>query len=531
MQELLTAAQMREVEQGAIRSGRVTGLELMEHAGRGVVTAILEKWPALDRRGASPSRSPGYFQPDEGAPLRAVVLCGPGNNGGDGFVIARLLRELGWEVDLFLYGDPDRLPPDARANYVVVQEQIKVQDWALFRPGDGASCDLYVDAVFGAGLSRAPGAKVMRPLADLAKAARSGARVVCVDAPTGLCMDSGRALSAEFGAVRGDLTVTFHRMRPGQFLADGPEYCGDLRVVDIGLEGDSTEATSLLDQMALPELDKAGFGHKYAHGHALVLSGGEAQTGAARLAARAALRIGAGLVTVAAPGAALGEVASQVTAIMVRRVEGPKDLADALGDQRLNALCLGPGLGLERARDLVPVALASGRPVVLDADALSAFAGDQDALLGRLHDACVLTPHGGEFARLFPDIAAKLDEAPVAGPANSRVDAVKEAARRAGCIVLFKGPDTVIAGPDGRCSINAASYDRAVPWLATAGAGDVLAGLIAGLLARGYDPMRSAEAGAWLHVECARAFGAGLIAEDISEQVPGVLNALRKSAN
>ena len=530
MRELLTAAQMREVEQGAIRSGRVTGLELMERAGRGVVAAILDRWPVLDRRGASPSRSPGYFRPDEGDPLRAVVLCGPGNNGGDGFVIARVLRELGWEVDLFLYGDPDRLPPDARANYETVQGEIKVQDWALFRPGEGAPCDLYVDAVFGAGLSRAPGADVMRPLVKLADAAGQGGRVVCVDAPTGLCMDSGRALSVDFGAVRGDLTVTFHRKRPGQFLQDGPAYCGDLRVVDIGLEGDGAGAVSLLGRAALPDLGKTGFGHKYSHGHALVVSGGEAQTGAARLAARAALRVGAGLVTVGAPGAALGEVASQVTAIMVRRVGGPEELAETLEDQRLNALCLGPGLGVRRARDLVPVALASGRPAVLDADALSAFAEDQSALFDRLHGACVLTPHGGEFARLFPDIAARLADTPVTGPAYSRVDAAREAARRAGCVVLFKGPDTVIAGPDGRCSINAASYDRAVPWLATAGAGDVLAGLITGLLARGYDPMRSAEAGAWLHVESARVFGAGLIAEDISEQVPGVLNALRTPA-
>jgi len=211
---------------------------------------------------------------------------------------------------------------------------------------------------------------------------------------------------------------------------------------------------------------------------------------------------------------------------MLRAVAGPDGLATLLEDTRIAALCLGPGLGQDRARALVPVALAAGRAMVLDADALTAFADDPAALFARFHDRCVLTPHGGEFARLFPDLAARLAEPATTGPAFSKLDAARLAAARAGCVVLFKGPDTVIAHPGGRAAINAAHYDRAAPWLATAGSGDVLAGFIAGLLARGFGPMDAAETAAWLHVEAARAFGPGLIAEDLPEVLPGVLRRL-----
>ncbi|RKF13967.1 NAD(P)H-hydrate dehydratase [Roseovarius spongiae] len=269
--------------------------------------------------------------------------------------------------------------------------------------------------------------------------------------------------------------------------------------------------------------------HKFDHGHALVLSGGPGQTGAARLAARGALRIGAGLVTLGVPHSAQMEVASQTTALMLTPIDDADGLRSVLEDDRINALCLGPGMGVKRAAEALEVLLGEGgvkpRPTTLDADALTALAGDA-ALFGALHDRCVLTPHGGEFARLFPDIAKRLREEPMSGPAHSKVDATREAAKRAGCTVLFKGPDTVIAAPDGRCAINAAQYDRAAPWLATAGAGDVLAGFIAGLLARGFAPMQAAQAAAWLHVECARSFGPGLIAEDLPEELPRVFRAL-----
>ena len=198
----------------------------------------------------------------------------------------------------------------------------------------------------------------------------------------------------------------------------------------------------------------------------------------------------------------------------------------ALADDRINALCLGPALGLARARPLVQAALSAKRATVLDADALTAFADDPDALFEMTHENCVLTPHRGEFARLFPDIAAKLKASLTKGTAYSKVDATREAAKRAGCVVLFKGSDTVIASPDGRCSINSAAYEREAPWLASAGSGDVLAGFITGMLARGCSPMAAAEAGAWLHVECALKFGAGLVAEDLPEQLPAVFRDL-----
>lgn len=278
--------------------------------------------------------------------------------------------------------------------------------------------------------------------------------------------------------------------------------------------------------------------HKYAHGHALILSGDSGHGGAARLAARGALRIGAGLVTLGCPPAALIENAAQLTAIMLMRIADSVALAQVMQDARINALCLGPGAGVTRAKEMLAVVfggavrgleagcVASTHPtlgVVLDADALTALA-EEPALCAMLHARCVLTPHGGEFARLFPDIAGRLDD--MAGRGFSRVDACREAAARVGCVVLLKGAETVIAAPDGRCSVNVAHHGRAAPWLATAGAGDVLAGFICGLLARGFAPYAAAETAAWLHVECARSFGPGLIAEDLPEELPKVLRAL-----
>jgi hydroxyethylthiazole kinase-like uncharacterized protein yjeF len=249
------------------------------------------------------------------------------------------------------------------------------------------------------------------------------------------------------------------------------------------------------------------------------------------------------VVTVGCPPDAIPENAARLDAVMLRPVADADALARLLEDRRITALCLGPGLGTgEREAALVAAALgrvgnlpadigAGGQiahptsSVVLDADALTILS-DRPALFAALHDRCVLTPHAGEFARLFPDIAARLSEPPTSGPAYSKVDATREAAARAGCVVLFKGPDTVIADPSGQCSINAAHYDRAAPWLATAGSGDVLAGFITGLLARGFPPLRAAETAAWLHVEAARSFGPGLIAEDLPEELPKVFRAL-----
>ncbi len=528
MTELLTAAQMRAIEAAAIASGEVTGLELMERAGRGVVEAIFEEWPELAKTSH-----------------RAVVLCGPGNNGGDGFVVARLLKDWGWEVEVFLYGTPEGMPADARVNY---ERWVELGEVGALKEGSDETApgwevgleiaDLVIDALFGIGISR--------PLPKLPPVRRFMARafgnnylgtiddwlpaVVSIDIPSGVCANSGKHLRT-MPVVRNrdcfaNLTVTFHSPKFGHCIGEGPSACGKLVVKDIGL---SWPVESWVTLISSPENTAKIAGHKYSHGHALILSGPPGHGGAARLAARGALRIGAGLVTVACPPEAMPENAARLDAVMLRVVADGAGLGEVLADKRINALCLGPGLGLDaQAVGFVAAALdgrGTTRPTVLDADALTILSQNAD-LFTALHPNCILTPHAGEFARMFPDIAAKLDAPATKGPAYSKVDATRDAAKRAGCVVLFKGPDTAIADPSGRCSINSAHYDRAAPWLATAGSGDVLAGFITGLLARGFAPMQAAETAAWLHVECARSFGPGLIAEDLPEELPKVFRAL-----
>lgn len=547
MTELLTAAQMRAIEAAAIASGEVTGLELMERAGRGVVEAIWEEWPELKA---------GSF--------RAVVLCGPGNNGGDGFVVARLLKEWGWTVEVFASGPS--IGPDAktmRAGWHGPVHGLEALDWTSLQDRP-----LVIDAFFGTGLSRPIDPRIWGAL----ETAQSNCRVVAIDIPSGICADSGRYLAeGEASPWPADLTVTFGYGKRGHHLDAGGRLSSRLRVVKIGVEDHlfrqlRASPVEFVESTGAPgpAYAKKTEGHKYSHGHALILSGGAGRGGAARLAARGALRIGAGLVTVGCPPEALPENAARLDAVMLRAVADAGALAEMLEDPRISALCLGPGLGTgereaalvavalglrkgplppapphegegsrsapgdatgERALPLPPVGKGAPRPLVLDADALTILAQDP-GLFAALHQNCVLTPHAGEFARLFPDIAEKLAAPATKGPAYSKVDATRAAARRAGCVVLFKGPDTVIANPSGRCSINSAHYDRAAPWLATAGSGDVLAGFIAGLLARGFAPMQAAETAAWLHVECALSFGPGLIAEDLPEQLPAVFRKL-----
>ena len=553
MTEILTSAQMRAVERAAIDSGQVSGLELMERAGQGVVAAVLTEWPHLA----------------QGPYRRAVILCGPGNNGGDGYIVARLLAARGWRIDLFHYGDPAALPPDAQQAYarwsgqaspgrmtrlsvpVPTECEVAALKQAISTPPGAAGPDLIVDALFGTGLARS-----VTALSQLLAAARidapaqadaQGPRVVAVDIPSGVCADSGRILGGDDGvAVGAHLTVAFHVMKPGHVLAEGVGRCGKLVVAGIGLDTDPArdrralenlhgldpaEGVSRLGGLVAQCLDSATLrpalgktsGHKYTHGHALILSGGAGRGGAARLAARGALRIGAGLVTLGCPPDALTENAARLDAVMLCPVADAAALEQALADDRITALCLGPGLGLAaREAGLVAVALAAGRAMVLDADALTLIARDP-ALIKALHDRCVLTPHEGEFARLFPDLAEQLSAPAVTGPAYSRLDAVRASAARAGCTVLLKGPDTVIAAPDGRVAVSAAVRDRAAPWLATAGSGDVLAGFIAGLMARGFAPFDAAGTGAYLHLEAALDFGPGLIAEDLPERLPRIL--------
>ena len=565
MTELLTAAQMRAIEQAAIASGEVTGLELMERAGRGVVEAILEWRPDLAK-----------------APHRAVVLCGPGNNGGDGFVVARLLKQRGWEVEIFLYGDKDKLPPDAAENCRRWREMGEVRPWQVewsfddppLRHSVFGSQAIIVDALFGSGLKRPLDEDDFDDLCgQITESNRDIIQVVAVDCPTGLCIDSGRVLGDSVGSTcpsifEADLTVTFQTSKVGHHIAEGPSLAGSLAVKDIGVKKSLRSAPTAirlndhllewrLDYRHPHSLDKydgrqpstaRSLDHKYHHGHALILSGSVGKGGAARLAARGALRIGAGLVTVGCPPAALQENAARLDAVMLTPVKGADELRTELVARKIKAVCIGPGFGAgERLRAFLKAVLGGVEPrptddraspvgrgstppshlaVVLDADALTEYRHDPETLFAMLHDRCVLTPHEGEFGRLFPDILAKLKEPATKGPAYSKVDATREAAARAGCVVLFKGADTVIAAPDGRCAINSAHYGRSAPWLATAGSGDVLAGFITGLLARGLAPMQATETAAWLHVECALKFGPGLIAEDLPEQLPAVFRDL-----
>jgi hydroxyethylthiazole kinase-like uncharacterized protein yjeF len=317
--------------------------------------------------------------------------------------------------------------------------------------------------------------------------------------------------------------LTFHAPKLGHDLAQGPGLCGRLEVVGIGLAGEGAVRLVERDRDWPARLVRPGGGHKYDRGHALVIAGGAGRGGAARMAARAALRVGAGLVTLGCPAGALRENAGRLDAVMVRAFREVTELIEFLADDRISAVCLGPGLGRGRsAQEQITAVLASERATVLDADALTTHEDKPEGLFYQLHDRCVLTPHEGEFARLFPDLGLKMREV-------SKVEAARQAAARAGCTVLLKGPDTVIASPGGAVSLHAAAYGREAPWLGTAGAGDVLAGMIAGLLARttGAEEVHSVvEAAAWLHVEAARAFGPGLIAEDLPEALPAVFRGL-----
>lgn len=492
--EILTARQMTALEHGAMEAGHAQGGRLMALAGRGVVDAVLTHWPSM-----------------AGWPGQAEVLAGPGNNGGDGYVIARLLTRRGWRVRVHAFGDPSRLPADAAAAMAAwLGEGGVVLPLNRSEP-DLRQADLVVDALFGGGLARP-----LPPAAAALVPDWPTGRAVAVDAPSGLCLDSGRALGAVLPAA---LTVTFQRPRLGHHLADGPSLCGTLAVADIGLDGWITSRSGpehVRDARALkPPAPNPG-GHKYGRGHVLVLSGGVGRGGAARLAAHAALRSGAGLATVGVPPSALIENAARLDAVMVAPLPDPDALAQEIRARRIAAIVLGPGFGHgARLRDFTRTVLATGLPAVLDADALSAWSGDPEGLFGQLHAHAVLTPHGGEFARLFPDLAARLAEPPERGPAFSRIDAAREAAARAGSTVLLKGADTVVATPDGPAWLAPATYADACAWLATAGAGDVLAGTIAAHLANGMEPGPAAACAADRHQRAARRLGPGMTADDL----------------
>lgn len=494
MAEFLTSAQMRAVEAQEIDSFRTSALALMERAGQGAVAALWRLWPDL-------------------AAAQALVLCGPGHNGGDGFVIARALQTRGLRCHVLdLPGPPPSpelgamraawgaLGPVARLEPRTVQGLP-----ALLDPSRPL---LVVDALFGIGLSRPLAPEVMGPWSDFVAAWHGPIWAVAVDVPSGVsdAQPDGARLAGFEGRAARSLTLTFHALKQAHraMHARGEP----IHVVDIGLP------RTALPPAMVAALRKPEAEHKFDHGHALVLGGGVGRGGAARLAARAALRVGAGLVTLGCPPAAMIENAARLDAVMLRPLRDPAALDAVLTDTRITALCLGPALGLgAREQGLVASALGARRAVVLDADALTLLARLPD-LRAALHPDCILTPHDGEFARLCPDLV----DAP-------RAQAARRAAERLGCVVVLKGAQTCIAAPDGQVVTAAATGDLAAPWLATAGSGDVLAGIITGLRARGFAPLDAAQGGALLHQAAARAFGPGLIAEDLPDLLPQVLRA------
>ncbi len=482
---LLGCGQMAKADAFAIAAG-VSGPTLMEAAGQSVAVAVMERH----------ARRP------------VIVLCGPGNNGGDGFVAARHLQAAGWPVRVILFGEVEGLKGDAA--WAAGTWTGPVERWS---PALLEGAALVIDAIFGAGLSRPVDGEIAAAI-DLVS--ERSLPVVAIDVPSGLHGDTGEILGRAF---RAESTVSFFRAKPGHYSVEGLRRCGALRIVDIGIPAaalDSIGPRAWLNAPALWAhlLRREDIGdHKYARGHLTILAGPHA-TGAARLAALAARRVGAGLVTIAGFRSTMTAYqAAEPGNLVVEADDGPM-FARLLEDERRNAVLIGPGSGvIERTKDAVLAALDARRRVVLDADAITVFSGDPDLLFGRIAGPTVLTPHEGEFRRLFPDL----------GGQTGKLERVRQAAARSGATVLLKGPDTVIAEPDGRAVINV----HASPALATAGSGDVLSGLIGGLLAQGLTPFAAASAAAWLHGECALQFGhPGLIAEDLPVQLPSVLHSL-----
>ena len=477
---LLDARQMGEADRLTVAAG-TSVYALMENAGLGVAQEVIRRWSAR----------------------RVTVLCGPGNNGGDGFVAARHLEEAGWNVRVALLGSRDHLQGAARQHAEKWRGGIEA-----LTPDVVDSAELVIDGLFGAGLNR--------PLtgaagATLAEAAAKRVPIVAVDIPSGVNGDTGENM----GAVAVALTVTCFRKKPGHLLLPGRELCGELVVTDIGtpvavlerIAPNTFENAPRLWLDALP-LTRQG-GNKYTRGHALI-SGGYPMTGAARMAARAAARMGAGLTTIAVPEHALPVYAAALTSVMVTPLAAPADFDVLLQDTRTTGFLIGPGAGVSastRARTLA--ILATQRAVLIDADAITSFQENQSLLMNAIAGPCVMTPHEGEFKRLFD-------------PTGDKLTRTRRAATRSGAVIVLKGSDTVIAAPDGRAIVNA----NAPPTLATAGSGDVLSGMILGLLTQGMEHFLAAAAAVWLHGAAAAEFGPGLLAEDLPDLIPIVLRRL-----
>ncbi len=493
MNELLTLEEMYEADRLTIEAG-TPGIELMKNAGAACARVIMEVC----------------------APAPVAVVAGPGNNGGDGFVIARLLAEAGWPVKLLLVGEVNKLKGDA-----ALAAKAWTGEVLTAAPEHLKGAKVIVDALFGAGLARG----IDGDLAKLVKAInKARATRVAIDVPSGI---DGRTGQVRGVAVEADHTITFFRAKPGHWLMPGREYCGEIRVENIGIIPAALKEiqprlrlnSTVIFGKSMSRLEHSA--HKYSRGSAIMVSGGPWNTGAARLAAMAALRVGAGLVTLASTAAALPVNAAHLTAIMLKQADTSGELAGILSDKRITACGIGPAAGVgQETRDKVLAVLDAGCAAVLDADALTSFAGQPETLFSAITShkrPVILTPHEGEFSRLFN----WRGEVP-----DSKCERAAKAADESGAVVILKGPDTVIAAPDGRIAINA----NAPATLATAGSGDVLTGLCLGLLAQGVPGFEAACGAVWLHGEAANLFGGpGLIAEDLPDLIAAALESVQEA--
>lgn len=532
---LLTASQMQQVDANAVAQG-INSYSLMCAAGKAVGEVTVEVLHALiDERSADCSNdtlvTASNMQFSREAP-RILVVAGPGNNGGDGAITATELSALGFKVSVLRFVAPPQSNTCLTdAEQAFSKWQGHVQEKLLSEAILDKAClqlinqaDVIIDALFGAGLSR----PLEGELAALVNCINdSSALVIAVDIPSGL---NGNTHQVNGACIRADVTITFYRYKPAHFLYPGAALCGRKRLMQIGLSDAQlnvdwpvcllNEPTAFLQHLPVPSTS----GHKFDRGHVLVRSGPLASTGAARLSAQTALECGSGLVTLSSDLAALPVNAAHLTAVMIKVCEGASEWRSLLQDSRITTVVVGPGNGIDvNTRKAVEYSLEANKHCILDADALSCWSTEADSqhlfrLLATCRNTAVLTPHGGEFARLFPALHAQ--------SGLSKLDLALSAAKFASAVIVLKGADTVIASPDGRSAINAS----APPWLATAGAGDVLAGLIASLVAQGMPAFEAACAAVWMHGEAALQLGYPMSAERLILQLPSVLNGLCSEA-
>ena len=483
--EILNNSQIQAIEEISIKQG-ISGFQLMENAGKAVAQEVIT---LLEGR-------------------TALVLCGPGNNGGDGYVTARILKNNGIPVRVASLRDPNTLTNDAAKHFALWgghaehAGNISIQKENL----------LIIDALFGSGLTRPLTNEVLKISQTIAQ---NNLDCIAIDIPSGVNGNTGNILG---GAIKASKTITFSRPKPGHFLYPGRSFCGKVLVKDIGISDKNIDKIApqlfinkpKLWQKNAKFLHRHWTDHKYTRGHATVISG-KKMPGAARLAAQAARRIGAGLVTITCPPDNFATLSAGEPGTLIKSAPTQKQLMKILNDRRQNAILVGPGTGLTKKTNAIvlQVLAMQNKTIVLDADALSIFEKNPNTLFSAIKMPCILTPHEAEFKRLFP-------------MQGDRLSAVRKAAKLSGAIIILKGPDTIIASPSGDAAINS----NAPPTLATAGTGDVLAGFVLGLLAQNTTPFDAACAAVWLHSEAANKFGNGLIAEDLPKMLPSVITSL-----